>query len=198
MPRSSILFSFINAASKSFGKLLDNYSSAAAYGPAGPLVRPQRLADSTSVRCHRSLQTVTSLLTVPAPSSFPPPLGCYPGLNPAQKALINSIEGPVFGLTPIPDTTHFEPACYLDRPVYGVLEVLRLRLPFIDSRIDVARQAVGLKCDAVTRVLLHSEEALGPLPGTSNKTTISAIQSDPRQYGALRPCRSAISEFYTR
>jgi hypothetical protein len=132
-----------------------------------------------------SLQTVASLLTAPAPSYFPPPLGCYPGLSSAQKELINSIEGPVFGLTPILDTTQFEPACYPNRPVYGVLDILRLRLPFIDSRTDVARQAAVLKRDAVPRVLVHSGETLSSLPGASNMTTISTIQSDPRQYGTL-------------
>lgn len=131
-----------------------------------------------------SPQTVASLLTVPAPSSFPPPLGCYPGLSSAQKEWIDSIEGPVFGLTPINNTTQFEPACYPDRPVYGVLDVLRLRLPFNDSRTDVARQAVVLKRDVVPRVLVYSGEALSSLPN-GNMTTISREQRDPRQYGVL-------------
>jgi hypothetical protein len=144
---------------------------------ASPILLP---FDATS-----SQQTVASLLTVPAPTSFPPPPGCYPGLSSAQKERIDSIEGPVFGLSPILNITQFEPACYPDRPVYGVLDILRLRLPFIDSRTDVARQAAVLKRDAVPRVLVHSGEALSSLPGASNVPAISDARSDPRQYGAL-------------
>ena len=132
-----------------------------------------------------SQQTVASLLTVPAPSSFPPPVGCYPGLDSAQRQRVDSIEGPVFGLAPSLDTTQFEPSCYPDRPVYGVLDILNLRLPFIDSRTGLARQAAILKRDIVPRALVHSGEVLSSMLGASDTTPISEMQSDPRQYGTL-------------
>ena len=66
--------------------------------------------------------------------------------------------------------------------MYGVLDILHLRLPFIDSRTGVARQAAVLKRDIVPRALVHSGEVLSSLPGTSDTTE---VQSDPRQYGAL-------------
>jgi len=132
-----------------------------------------------------SQQTVASLLTVPAPPSFPPPVGCYPGLGSAQRQRINSIEGPVFGLTPLPDITQFEPGCYPERPVYGVLDILHLRLPFVDSGTGVARQAAVLKRDVVPRALVRSGEVLSSLLGAPDMTAITEVQSDPRQYGAL-------------
>jgi hypothetical protein len=85
---------------------------------------------------------------------------------------------------PLLNATQFEPACYPDRPVYGVLDILRLRLPFIDSGTH-AKQAAVLKRDIVPRVSVHSGEVLSSLLGASDITAISEVQSDPRQYGTL-------------
>jgi len=131
-------------------------------------------------------RSITNLLTSPLPSSFPPPLACYPGLSSAQMKRIESIEGPAFGLSPIRNASRFNSACYSDRPVYGVLDILRLRLPFIDSRSGVARQAALLKLDVAPRVIVYSGEVLSAMPGSSNMTMTTEDQSDPRRYGTLR------------
>ncbi|KAG5652174.1 hypothetical protein H0H81_006014 [Sphagnurus paluster] len=130
-------------------------------------------------------QPINTLLTTSTSSPFPPPLGCYPGLKPSQVEQVNAIEDLVFGLSPLVSQDQFDPTCYPDRPIYGVLDVLRLRLPFIDPRPGIARQAAILKRDVSPRVILRSGALLSPLPGPSNVTAITTDYSDPRQYGAL-------------
>jgi hypothetical protein len=130
-------------------------------------------------------QSLSSLLKdLPAPP-FPPPLACYPGLDSVEIHKVNSIESDVFDLPPISNASRFDSSCFPDRPIYGVLDVLRLRLPFNDPGPGVARQAVVLKRDVSSRVLVYSGETLSSLPGPSNITTLTATQLDPRQYGAL-------------
>jgi len=130
-------------------------------------------------------QSLATMLTNSSTSPFPPPLACYPGLNSTQVQRINTIENSVFGLSSMSTATQFDPSCYPDRPLYGVLDVLRLRLPFIDSRTDVAKQAAVLKRDVAPRVVVYSGEILSPLPGLSNFPDITMTQTDPRQYGTL-------------
>lgn len=108
---------------------------------------------------------------------------------------INAIEGDVFGLSPTSNASQFDPSCYPDRPVYGVLDVLRLRLPFLDSRPGIPRQAAVLKRDVSPRVLLHSGAILSPLPGPSNVTIVTPEQTDPRQYGALGQLNHVILQY---
>lgn len=115
--------------------------------------------------------------------SFPPPLACYPGLSSVEAQRVSSLEGLVFGLPPIPNATRFETSCFPDRPIYGVLDVLRLRLPFNDG--PGARQAAVLRRDTSPRILVHSGEVVSSHPNTSNTTTLTPTQLDPREYGTL-------------
>lgn len=130
-------------------------------------------------------QSISGLLTNSTSSPFPPPLGCYPALESFQVQQVNAIEIEVFGLSPVPNASQFAPVCFPDRPIYGVLDVLRLRVPFSDPRQGVPRQAAVIKRDVAPRVLLHSGAILSPLPGPSNVTTITSQLTDPRQYGTL-------------
>ncbi|KAF8078521.1 hypothetical protein FPV67DRAFT_59752 [Lyophyllum atratum] len=130
-------------------------------------------------------QVLNKLLTPSTSSPFPPPIACYPGLKSNQMQQVNAIEGGVFGLSRLSPASQFDPSCYPDRPIYGVLDVLRLRLPFLDPRSGIPRQAAVLKRDVAPRVILYNGVILSPLPGPSNVTVISAEQSDPRQYGTL-------------
>ena len=129
-------------------------------------------------------QSISGLLAS-SPSNFPPPLGCYPGLGSSQVDQVNAIESKVFGLPPLPKASQFDASCYPNRPIYGVLDVLRLRLPFTDPRSGVPRQAAVLNRDVAPRVVLHSGAILSPLPGPSNVSDISMQLTDPRQYGTL-------------
>ncbi|KAJ7103425.1 hypothetical protein B0H15DRAFT_812188 [Mycena belliarum] len=126
--------------------------------------------------------TVRSLLA--SSTSFPPPIACYPNLVASQLQQINALES-VFGLSPTASSsTQFSTSCFPSRPVYGVLDILRLRLPFADSRTKVARQAVALKADVGPRAVIYSGEILSAFPGTPNIST-QGPSSDPNTYGTL-------------
>jgi hypothetical protein len=131
-------------------------------------------------------QAVSSLLTNSSSSPFPVPLACYPGLTSMQLDLLNSIETTVFNLSPASATSQFNTPCFADRPIYGVLDVLRLRLPFVDSRTGVAKQAAILDRDAAPRAVVYAGEVLSALPGTPQAHNMTQSQlADPRQYGTL-------------
>ncbi|KAF5377537.1 hypothetical protein D9615_005316 [Tricholomella constricta] len=185
------MYSFASASSTQHQKALENYWTT---------VLQQRLTDLPTFISAFSVspvllpfdatlsqqpQPLDTFLTPSTSSLFPPPLSCYPGLKPGQLQQVNEIEGGVFGLPPLSPASQFDPACYPDRPIYGVLDVLRLRLPFVDPRSGIARQAAVLKRDVSPRVIMYNGAILSPLPGPSNVTSISAEQSDPRRYGTL-------------
>lgn len=117
-------------------------------------------------------------------STFPPSPACYPGLGSDQRKLINTVEGEAFNLTPLPSApSQFNTTCFPLHPIYGVLDVLRLRLPFLDSRNNTARQGITLKSDVAPRAILAVGEALSALPGSVSATRSSAALADPRNYG---------------
>ncbi|KAF7347750.1 hypothetical protein MVEN_01532400 [Mycena venus] len=116
-------------------------------------------------------------------TNFPLPIACYPGLAASQLQQINALES-VFGLSPTTTApTQFDSACIPNRPVYGILDVLQMRLPFADSRRDVARQAVALKADVQPRAVVYSGEVLSAFPGTPNNT--GGVSLNPNNYGTL-------------
>lgn len=118
-------------------------------------------------------------------SPFPPPLACLPGLSTTVLRQVNSVESTVFGLTPTTGATQFDPSCFRERPVYGVLDVLHLRLPFLDSRTGVVRQAAVLARDAASRVILHTGELWSTMFNGTGATNVTTSQLDQRQYGTL-------------
>ncbi|KAJ7631109.1 hypothetical protein FB45DRAFT_917519 [Roridomyces roridus] len=126
--------------------------------------------------------SVRSLLT--SSTDFPVPIGCYPNLTASQIQQISALEG-VFGLSPLTAApSQFSTSCFPTRPIYGVLDVLRLRLPFADSRTNVARQAVALKADVGPRAVVYGGEVLSAYPGTPNISS-AGISLDPNAYGTL-------------
>lgn len=118
-------------------------------------------------------------------ASFPPALACYPGLNSSQLAQVNAIEVPVFGLASATSATEFDDSCYPDRPVYGVLDILHLRLPFPDSRKGIFKQAVVLDRSVSARAVIHAGEILSALPAKGSLTSVSAPETDPKQFGTF-------------
>lgn len=125
---------------------------------------------------------ISALLSNSTSNPFPPPLSCYPGLSTSQMQVIQQLETSVFGLQQASAATTFDTSCYPDRPVYGVLDILQLRLPFVDLRTGVAKQAALLTRDASVRAVVYSGEVVSALPGASSPGTPS---TDPRQYGTL-------------
>ncbi|KAJ7492526.1 hypothetical protein FB451DRAFT_1388905 [Mycena latifolia] len=136
--------------------------------------------------------SVRSLLT--SSESFPPPIACYPGLTASQLQQINALES-VFGLSQVTSSpTQFNTTCFPTRPVYGVLDILRLRLPFADSRSNVARQAIALRSDVGPRAVIYSGEVLSAFPGSPNISS-QGISLDPSTYGTLGHFNHVVLEF---
>lgn len=117
-------------------------------------------------------------------NSFPPPPACYPGLKSEQRDFIGLVEGKAFNLAPPANiATQFDSNCFPLHPAYGVLNVLRLRLPFLDSQSNTAKQGIVLNSDVAPRAILAVGEALAALPGPINSTRSQATAVDPRNYG---------------
>lgn len=128
-------------------------------------------------------------------TSFPPPTACYPGLNSDQLNLANTIEEEAFGLPRINTTSQFDTSCFPTHPVYGVLNVLRLRLPFPDSAVNVVHQGVILKPDVTPRAILAAGAGLSTLPGTINATRSLVVAADPRNYGTAAHANHIIFQY---
>ena len=145
---------------------------------------------------NASSPSIQSLYSNSTSSLFPPPLACFPDLTSEVQQQINSVETGVFGLPPIANTTSgFDTSCYQDHPVYGVLDVLRLRLPFLDSQTGTFKQAVVLTRDANPRVVLYN----GPIFSTSLNGTsaLTSSQLDARQYGTLSLFDHVVLQYLT-
>ncbi|KAI9445303.1 hypothetical protein H4582DRAFT_907061 [Lactarius indigo] len=136
---------------------------------------------------------ISSLLTNSTSAPFPPPLSCYPSLATSQLALITNLEASVFGLSAPTAQTNFNNSCFADRPIYGVLDVLHLRLPFRDSQTGTAKQAAILSREATPRVVVYSGEALSSLP---NSNISSIPTTDPRRFGTLNHINHVLLDFF--
>lgn len=137
--------------------------------------------------------SISSLLTNSTSAPFPPPLSCYPNLATSQLALITNLETSVFGLSSPTVQTSFNNSCFADRPVYGVLDLLHLRLPFRDSQTGTAKQAAILSRDATPRVVIYNGEALSSLP---NSNVSSIPTTDPRRFGTLNHINHVLLDFF--
>jgi hypothetical protein len=127
---------------------------------------------------------LASLLTNESSTPFPPPLACYPGLGASTLQEVNAVETAVFSLSSASAAARFDQACYASRPIYGVLDITRLRLPFLDARQGVAKQAAVLRRDVIPRAVVYSGEVLSGLPGgASDAPNITAASTDPREFG---------------
>jgi hypothetical protein len=136
---------------------------------------------------------ISSLLTNSSSAPFPPPLSCYPSLATSQLALITNLETSVFGLSPPSVQTSFNSSCFADRPIYGVLDTLHSRLPFLDSQTGTAKQAAILSRDATPRVVVYNGEVLSSLP---NSNVSSIPTTDPRRFGTLKHINHVLLDFF--
>ncbi|BGP47396.1 hypothetical protein JCM10450v2_003248 [Rhodotorula kratochvilovae] len=99
--------------------------------------------------------------------SFPPAIGCWAGLSDEVVERVNAVERDVFGLDAVLSSQAFNTSC-VDRPLYGVLNLLQLRVPFpsTDSRSPLPQQSLVLFSDTTaSRITVHAGELLaaGPL-----------------------------------
>lgn len=137
-------------------------------------------------------QNVSTLLTNSTSSPFPPPLSCFPGLNSMQLQLVQQLETSVFGLSQASAPSTFDSSCFPNRPVYGVLDILQLRLPFVDSRTGVAKQAALLTRDASARAVIYSGELVSAFPGNG---TPGPLSTNPRQYGTMSNFKHVVLQY---
>lgn len=141
---------------------------------------------------------LSALLTNSSSAAFPPPLACYPGLSATQLQAVNTLETSVFGLSPPSAASSFDTKCFPDRPIYGVLDVARLRLPFLDSRTGLAKQAAVLSSqstEAASRAVVYNGEVLSGLPGSPASPNITVATLDPRRFGTMNHIDHVILEY---
>lgn len=133
---------------------------------------------------NASSQEIRNLYPSNTSSPFPPPLACFPDLDPAFQEQVDSFETVIFGLPGITSNqTGFNPSCYSDRPIYGVLDVLQMRLPFRDDVSSVTQHSAVMNREANSRVIFSVGKGFsGIFNGTVN---LSPSQLDPRQYGTV-------------
>ncbi|KAH6917288.1 hypothetical protein BKA70DRAFT_1178091 [Coprinopsis sp. MPI-PUGE-AT-0042] len=127
--------------------------------------------------------SIGNLFSNSSTSSFPPPLSCYPRLSSRQLDQINSFETSIFQLPSATSASNFSEDCFPDRPVYGVLDVFRLRLPFLDS--DRPRQATVLRADAFPRAAMYIGDLFGASLSETNSTQSQNTPRDARRVGTL-------------
>lgn len=66
-------------------------------------------------------------------ASFPIPAACIPGVSASQISEINRVEADIFGLPAAISASEVPTNC-TGRPIYGILNILNLRLPFLDEQ----------------------------------------------------------------
>ena len=135
---------------------------------------------------------IASLLTNSSTAPFPPPLACYPGLSASQLQLITELETSVFGLSSPTVQANFNVSCFPDRPKYGVLDILHLRLPFQDSQTG-PKQAAVLSREASSRAVVYNGEVFSDL---TYSNTSSIPTTDPRQFGTLHHMNHVLLDFF--
>ncbi|KAJ7070940.1 hypothetical protein C8F01DRAFT_1108417 [Mycena amicta] len=184
------MYSFAAASSTQYGGLLNSYWVTNLQRTLDKLPLFMSLLRSVPIMIPFDIENsaVRSLVTS---TTFPVPISCYPGLTAAQLQQINTVES-VFGLDAVSVASKFDSSCFPSRPTYGILNILRLRLPFADSRTNVARQAVTLHTDVAPRAVVYSGEVLSAFPGTPN-TSIPSV--DPGTYGTLNHLDHVILRF---
>ncbi len=140
-------------------------------------------------------RAIRNIYPTSSSSLFPPPLSCFPSLDPATLRQLNVFETTIFGLSDLTNQTQFDQTCYRDRPIYGVLDVLQMRLPFRDDRTRVAHQAAVLGRDTRPRAVLSVGEGFsGIFNGTGSLTP---SQLDPRQYGTYNFLDHVVLQYLT-
>ncbi|KAA1467926.1 hypothetical protein DENSPDRAFT_833101 [Dentipellis sp. KUC8613] len=197
------MYSFATASSTQQRKALENYWQAELQQDPNKLNLFISLISSSPIllpfdaTASPGGNNISAQLTNSSSTPFPPPISCYPSLSSSQTQLLNSIETTVFGLSASSSQNSFNPSCYPDRPIYGVLDVLRLRLPFLDSTSGVARQAAVLSRDVSPRSVVYVGPILSALPASLSSNVSASIAMDPLQYGTLNHMNSVLLNFFS-
>ncbi|KAG9114676.1 hypothetical protein FRC07_007615, partial [Ceratobasidium sp. 392] len=115
--------------------------------------------------------------------SFPPPAACYPNLSGDELKAINTMETNAFRLGAVNSSpSTLDAGCFSSRPVYGALDIARLRTPFVSGK---PTQAVQLASVASSRVSVHLGRALAGEPSASGSSANITGTDDARTFGTL-------------
>jgi hypothetical protein len=124
--------------------------------------------------------------------SFPPPVACLPAVPTTGRQNLGMIERNAFGLPQLGDAPgSLDTSCFPEHPIWGVLDVLRLRRPFDDSRTNMRIPTTQLTSDVASRVVLHTGEQIVGLTspqdnGIALQGNFDILAADPRNYGTLQ------------
>ncbi|GAA5847739.1 hypothetical protein JCM9279_005012 [Rhodotorula babjevae] len=119
-------------------------------------------------------------------ASFPQAVGCWGGLSETAAERVRALEVDVFGLSAVSSSQALDSSC-LDRPLYGILNLLNLRLPFpsSDKRSSLPQQSLVLKASAIADgVTVHAGELLAAGPLAAARTSPS-LPATPERFGLL-------------
>lgn len=94
-------------------------------------------------------------------TSFPIPAACISGLSTTQLAEVNRVEADIFGLPAATALSEVSTNC-TERPIYGFLNVLNLRLPFSDG--GRPHQAIVMADEVRENVTMHNWPAVADFP----------------------------------
>ncbi|GAA5935751.1 hypothetical protein JCM1841_004121 [Sporobolomyces salmonicolor] len=130
-------------------------------------------------------------------SSFPPAIGCLSNLTDEDVQRVNDVEANVFGLATVASSQTLNATC-VDRPLYGLLNLLNLRLPFssADSRSSLPQQALVISNEGSLRVSVHAGELLAA-GAVASATTSPTAPATLERFGLLSNLDHVLLDYLT-
>ncbi|KAM0749197.1 hypothetical protein T439DRAFT_326940 [Meredithblackwellia eburnea MCA 4105] len=143
---------------------------------------------------YGSVAAMTLANAQTANSSFPPSIGCLPSLTALEAQQVNSVEVNAFGLSAVNVSSALDRVC-LDRPLYGVLDLLKFRTPFLpsDPRSSLPQQGLVVSADDKPRMTIHAGELLAG--GTAGPSSAASAPSSLFHFGTFNNLDHVILDF---
>ncbi|KZV94105.1 hypothetical protein EXIGLDRAFT_767400 [Exidia glandulosa HHB12029] len=117
--------------------------------------------------------------------SVPPPAACYPRANFTDLQIITDFEQRAFGFPELTAAnTAWNTSCIAERPVYGVLNPLHLRTPFLTTAQHPG-QAVALEQPPKYRAIYHLGDILASFPFDHPRSDLTLDFIGPREFGTV-------------
>lgn len=127
---------------------------------------------------------------------FPIPMACYPNLRDSQWDAVSSFESSFFGLSNTTAPSSPQESCYPERPMYGVLDLMRLGMLHPEKE-RVPRQSIILKSVVRPRAIFYQAETLSALPTTAINNTLTPSDTDPRRAGTSKFLNHVVLSYLT-
>ncbi|GAA5911425.1 hypothetical protein JCM6882_004999 [Rhodosporidiobolus microsporus] len=120
--------------------------------------------------------------------SFPPAVGCVGGVSSEVVERVNEVEQGAFGLAAVQAGQTGNATC-VNRPLYGLLNLLNLRLPFpsSDSRTSLPQQSLVLSSSSsiTSRISLHAGELLSAGASSAAPSSSLTAPTSIERFGLL-------------